>query len=565
MIQTLNIKNVALIDSATLNFDEKLNVISGETGAGKSITLDSLSFVFGGRADRSLIRSGEKSMSVEAIFSNLSDYHIQLVKDQIGIDCSEELFLSREIDINGKNICKINGELVPIAKVKSICGSLVDIHGQSEHLAILNNDYQLKIVDLFSKSADGLLKELNLEIEKYKEIDQEMKALGGSEMEKQNLIDLYTYQIGEIENADIKENEYDDLTAEKKEMQQFEKINQTLENFLYNCDKSQFEAPAVEKIALSLKYIQSISDVSEHYADMAERVQSLLIELKDINETINDDLNKNIFDQNRYNYIDERLDYLKQLFRKYGGNYDKLIEYYNSIKNSLENLLNSTEKYNELLIKKENILIKINKIQENLSEIRKKSAKLLKNKMENELKTLGMPNAKIDVEFSKIEEPFSSVGFDRVEFMFSSNLGFELKPLNKVVSGGEMSRVMLAYKIIVSEVDEIQTIVFDEIDSGLSGNIATVVAEYMARLSANKQIIAVSHLPQICAMADENIYVSKYSDKSTTRTTAKNLFGDELLKEIARLMGAPENETGVNAGMELKEKSNFYKNNLIKN
>ena len=206
MLQTLNIQNVALIDRATLNFDEKLNVISGETGAGKSILLDSLSFVFGGRADRALIRENEKSMKVEAIFSNLSKNQIDNIKQQFGIDAETEIFVSRELDLNGKNICKINGELVPVAIVKKICSMMVDVHGQSEHLSILDNAYQLNIIDLYGKISEQIFSDLAIAIDEYKENEKEIKLLGGSETEKQNLIDLYSYQVQEIENAKIGEN-----------------------------------------------------------------------------------------------------------------------------------------------------------------------------------------------------------------------------------------------------------------------------------------------------------------------------------------------------------------------
>lgn len=562
MIQTLKIKNVALIDEATLNFDEKLNVISGETGAGKSIMLDSLSFVFGGRADRSLIRTGESSMKVEAVFTGLDQTHVEYIKNELGIACDEELFLSRELDVNGKNICKINGELVPVAIVKKICLMLVDVHGQTDHLAILNNDYQLTVIDMFSKEAGFVLQELNEEINGYKEIENQLSALGGSEQEKQNLIDLYSYQISEIENAKIGESELDELSAEKKAMQQFEKINECLQIANSVCGKNSFEETVLDKLHVASKSIQQIADINSHYAEIAERLKSVLIEIEDLGNTINDDLNSNVFDQERFNFVDNRIDEIKSLFRKYDGNYESLIIYYNSTKEKLENLLNSSEKYKELTIKKENKLKNIQNIQNKLSLIRKKSAEILKQKIERELKVLGMPNARLDIEFSKISENFSSVGADRVEFMFSSNLGFELKPLNKVVSGGEMSRVMLAYKIVVSEVDSIQTIVFDEIDSGLSGNVATVVAEYMARLSLNKQIIAVSHLPQICAMADCNIKVEKSSNSSTTKTNAIILDGENLLKEIARLMGASLDNMGLLVSGDLKNNSNKYKENL---
>ena len=557
MLQTLNIKNVALVDNATLNFDSKLNVISGETGAGKSIMLDSLSFVFGGRSDKSLIRTGENKMKVEAIFTGLSKSHNQFVKDQLGIECGEEMFLSRELDINGKNVCKINGELVPVAMVKKICLKLVDVHGQSEHLAILDNDYQLKIIDLFSKSADSFLIKINQYIEKIHSIDAQIKSLGGDEKEKQNLIDLYSYQIEEIANANIKPNEFEQLTEEKHTMQQFEKINENLQEFLSACYKNAYSNSAVENISTSEKLLNNLTDFGEKYSTLANRIKSVEIELNDINETALEILNNNVFDQERFDFIDSRLDLIKSLFRKYGGNYENMIEYLHKTEDNLFNLNNSAELYQKLHTEREQIVENLLQEQEKLTDLRKKTAKILCKKMEDELRTLGMPNAQLDIKFERIAEQYSSTGADRVDFMFSSNIGFELKELNKVVSGGEMSRVMLAYKIVVSEVDEIQTIVFDEIDSGLSGNIAMVVAEYMARLSKNKQIIAVSHLPQICAMADNNLKVEKHSAFGTTKTQATHLEGENLFAEIARLMGVASTNTTVAA--ELKQKCNNYK------
>ena len=562
MLQTLHIENVALIDKAELNFNSKLNVISGETGAGKSIMLDSLSFVFGGRADKSLIRSGEKSMKVDAVFTNINKTQQEMIFTNFAIQCDGEVFVSRELDINGKNLCKINGELVPVAVVKKVCSILTDIHGQSEHLAILDNDYQLKIIDLYSKTNEEILVNLNEKLEELRRIETNIKELGGSENEKQNLIDLYSYQIKEIEDANIGETEYEELLAEKKEISQFEKINNSLKEFYTLSAQNSFGESAIELLNQAKKSLTQISDINENYKQLYERVTSAIIEIQDINETVDSCLNNSEFDEERFNFVDARIDELKTLFRKYGGNYETLIKYYNEISEKLDNLINGAEKYKQLTLEKENLLDKIDLIQTKLSEQRKKSAIELKQKMQQELITLGMPNAKIDIDFSRISERYSTTGFDRVEYMFSSNLGFELKPLNKVVSGGEMSRVMLAYKIVVSSVDDIHTIVFDEIDSGLSGHIATVVAEYMARLSKNKQIIAVSHLPQICAMADLNIKVEKFSDSVTTHTKSTILEDENLYLEIARLMGATEDSQGIAMGKALKLKNEEYKNKL---
>ena len=559
MLNTLKIENVALIDKVVLSFDKGLNVISGETGAGKSIILDALSFVFGGRADRTLIRSGCERMRVEAIFNGLSNSLIKFINEELNISAEDEMFLSRELDINGKNICKINGELVPVASVKKICQKLIDLHGQSEHLAILDNNYQLEIIDLFGKESDKLLFALREKIEQVKHIEADIISLGGSESEKQNLIDLYTYQINEIRDAKVTSDEYDKLSDERKEMQQYEKINESLKScYELNC-KNNFSNSTIDNLSDAVKSMQSISNINEHYANILDRLKSMLIEIEDINETILLDIQNNVFDQDRFDYIDGRIDFIKSLFRKYGGNYDAMMKYYDDITKKLDNLINGQERYLQLNAEKEKVLNEISAIQEKLTAIRKKSAKGLIEKLQTELRTLGMPNARVDVEFTKIMEPYSYMGADRVEFMFSSNLGFELKPLNKVVSGGEMSRVVLAYKIVVSDVDDIQTIIFDEIDSGLSGNIASVVGEYMARLSLKKQIIAISHLPQICAMADYNIKVEKYSDAHTTHTKATVLNENNLYEEIARLMGANINERGLEISRDLKQKSNEYK------
>lgn len=559
MLNTLKIENVALIDKVVLSFDKGLNVISGETGAGKSIILDALSFVFGGRADRTLIRSGCERMRVEAIFNGLSNSLIKFINEELNISAEDEMFLSRELDINGKNICKINGELVPVASVKKICQKLIDLHGQSEHLAILDNNYQLEIIDLFGKESDKLLFALREKIEQVKHIEADIISLGGSESEKQNLIDLYTYQINEIRDAKVTSDEYDKLSDERKEMQQYEKINESLKScYELNC-KNNFSNSTIDNLSDAVKSMQSISNINEHYANILDRLKSMVIEIEDINETILLDIQNNIFDQDRFDYIDGRIDFIKSLFRKYGGNYDAMMKYYDDITKKLDNLINGQERYLQLNAEKEEVLNEISAIQEKLTAIRKKSAKGLIEKLQTELRTLGMPNARVDVEFTKIMEPYSYMGADRVEFMFSSNLGFELKPLNKVVSGGEMSRVVLAYKIVVSDVDDIQTIIFDEIDSGLSGNIASVVGEYMARLSLKKQIIAISHLPQICAMADYNIKVEKYSDAYTTHTKATVLNENNLYEEIARLMGANINERGLEISRDLKQKSNEYK------
>lgn len=560
MIQSLSIQNLALIESATLEFDDSLNVISGETGAGKSILLDGLSFIFGGRADKSLIRTGATSMKVEAVFVDILE--ADRLKDKYDIDASDGLHISRELDINGKNTCRINGNLYPVSMIKSICSELVDIHGQSEHLSILDNAYQLHIIDLFDKENILKLESLGELIDKVNAINSEIESLGGDKQSKQNLIDLYSYQKNEIEQADIKENEYEELLNEKRTMQQFEKINNILET-----SRSALEDDGVggDSALTRLNYVGKIlpqlSTFGSRFEEIAQRLDAVRIEAQDIADTLKELLDSNTFDEARFNYIDTRLDELKTLFRKYGEGYDGVKEYYNQIVLKLDNLINSEARYNELEAEKDIILAQIDTIQDEISVRRKESASVLLDKMQQELKALSMPNARLNAKFTTITDRYSHTGRDMVEFYFSANAGFEPKPLNKVVSGGEMSRVMLAYKIVTSEVDKIDTIVFDEIDTGLSGEVAATVALYLIRLSKYKQIIAVSHLPQICAAADRNIKAEKYSDNNSTYSKARTLSEEETYLEIGRLMG-DDASNSLDSGRRLKEKFVDHKNTI---
>ena len=351
------------------------------------------------------------------------------------------------------------------------------------------------------------------------------------------------------------------MLQEKKEMQQFEKINNNLTECYENNTKSKFDLSSIDKLVEGSKNLLNISEYNEKYKTLYERLNSCVIELKDVFDAVLDCINSNSFSEDRFEEVNSRLDYIKTLFRKYGGDYLSLLNYYEQTKTKLDNLKNSEEKYLELTKKRENLLSQIDTVQDDLHLERKRIGKIFTNQIEQEFKLLGMKNAKMDIEFLRISERYSLSGYDRAELMFSANLGFELKPLNKVVSGGEMSRVMLAYKIVASRVDKISTIIFDEIDSGLSGEIASVVAKYLARLSRQKQIIAVSHLPQICAMADYNIKVKKYTENLTTKTEAKILNELDTLKEIARLMGVVDTENS-SVSYDLKQASTKYKNTL---
>ena len=562
MLASLHIQNVALIENAEINFGNNLNVISGETGAGKSITLDALGFVLGDRLDRTMVRTNADFMKVDAFFTCLSKTCVDEIFNETGINLSDgEALISREYNINGKTSCKINGEMITTSMLKKITVHLVDIHGQHEHQALLDNAYQLQILDNFSsKDIGDRLNKLNLFIDKVNEIDNKIKNLGGNKVEKQNLIDLYSFQINEITNANIYEGEFEELENRYKEMKSSEKISTGLNEILNVIDKNAYVESVIDQLSVSEKLLYNLATFGEKYNNLAERLKSVSIELQDITSSIveiNSTLN---FNEQEFETIDKRLDYIKTLFRKYGGDYASLQNYFVDITDKLGNLINSEERYNELNKEKDVIIAQILGLQLEISKIRQKNAIVLQEQICEELKKLGMPNAKFIIGFEKISEPYSRKGNDFVEFMFSANLGFEVKPLNKIASGGEISRFMLAYKIVINNLDNIDTLIFDEIDTGISGNIATVVAKCMGRLSRIKQMLVVSHLPQICAMADTNFLVEK-SGETITKSNISMIKDSNLIKEIARLMGLMD-EKGLNFAKELKLEAETYKTSL---
>jgi len=564
MLVNLKIKNVALIDSLDITFDERLNVISGETGSGKSIMLNAMGFVFGDRLDKSLLREGTDTMRVDAFFDNIDASISIYIKELTGIDVDNDLVITREYCDSGKSGCKINGENVNTTILKKISSRLIDIHGQHEHQSLMDNEYQLDILDMFSKGEiEPFLDNLNSLIDDLQQVNSQLVGLGGNFEQKQNLIDLYTYQIGEIDNAHIKQGEYEDILQQIKEMKAYEKISEKLKESYTCLAESSYITPAMDLVNDACRQLTSLNDYGDKYCNLSTRLESVSVELDDIAKTISEYLSIDGFDANKLQELNERADYIKDLFRKYGGSYDDMVKYYDDVNLKLNNLINSESVHKELLQKQEQLLGKINKVQNQITDIRVKNSIEFASKIQQEISKLGMPNANVQIKLDKRNEMYTRKGQDWVEFMFSANIGFECKPLAKVASGGELSRFMLAYKIVVADLDEIDTLIFDEIDTGLSGKMASVVAECLARLSRCKQVITISHLPQLVAMADTNFKVDKYSD-STTHTKLTQIKDRELYFEIARLMGVSEDMQSLQVAEQAKLNANKLKNNLIK-
>jgi len=558
MISRISIKNFALIENTEIELSNGLNVLSGETGSGKSIILDALNFALGAKADKSIIRYGSNECVVSAEFINLNS-RVEEVLNELDIEFDDSVVIKRKFTIEGKSSIKINGETATVGMLKKITSKLVDVHGQSEHYYLLNESNQLEVLDKYCGEELVLLKEKLVEpIAKIKEINAKIKKLSDSTLDGARRTDILKFQIDEIEQADLKENEEENLLEIRKKVINAEKIISSLLE-AKSCISN--ENSAIDLFSQAVKKLSQISDFSEDYSRIYELGENILSQLGELEGEISDNLDQIDFSPEQADEIQNRLDLIRDIKKKYG----KTLEEINSFKENAiieyDNIING----GKTLEKLENELSKehsnLNKIYSSITNLRKEKSKVFTQNVTNELKSLSMKSANFSIELSEDEEKLSLNGVDRAEFIFSANLGEPLKPMSKVISGGEMSRLMLALKCQTSALQEIPTYIFDEIDAGISGQVAQVVAEKLVDISKNKQIIAISHLPQIASMADSSYLIFKFEDETKTYSTITKLDEQGKLGEIIRLIGGDSNSESAKAhAKELLDRANAYKN-----
>lgn len=564
MLKTLDIENVALIDKLSIDFSSKFTVLSGETGAGKSIIIDALNFVLGGKTNKNLIKQNEKRMRVSALFSGNFTKEAQTVLKEYGIDFDDEVIISRTLFNDGKGEMRINGVSVTTTMLKNLSTLLVDIHGQHEHQRLLKDKFHLEILDGFIKDKSVFTLYENL-LHKLKETNSQIEKLNFSFENQERVLDLLSYQIKEIEDAQLKENEDDELEKTKFLMRNYEKVFDNLSAALESLDG---ETSLVEEIKKATMAISSITQFDENLTPIIERLDSVKYEISDISQTLAAKKKESDFDEIEFEQVDNRLDKINLLKKKYGKSLDDIFEFLKNAKEEYNAILNSKELLGQKLNEKSEILKEIFIEAQKISTLRKQIAREFEEKTKKELFDLGIKNAKFLVNFAEFdkrdfEKKLTSKGLDDIKFLFSANIGQEMRPLSDIISGGEASRFMLALKNILAESDNIMLMVFDEIDSGISGEMGFSVASKLANISRRHQVISVSHLPQICAMADRNIQVQKYSEKSKTLVSAKTLSENEALEEISKLSGGSKNnEVSLQHARLLKRRCEEYKNAL---
>ena len=539
MIGTLHIRNIGIIEDLSIDLNRGLNVLTGETGAGKTLIIDSLQIISGGRFSKEMIRRGETNSFVE-----LCMYEPENREFQDGT-----IIVSREINNNGKNMCKINGRMVTVNELKSFMSKYIEIHGQNDNQNLLDNKLHLNYLDGFIGNDIRKTKEeyLKLYLE-YNEVKKELKENFGDDKEKQRKLDLLQYQVNEIEEAGLKEKEEEELEEKRKMFLNSEKISENLTNA-----DSLIGENAIDSISMAIRALEKIENIDKKYEDTNSNLKSIYYELQELSRDINSYKEDIYFDEEERNFVEERLNLISLLKRKYGNTINEILNYKDEVLEEIDRIQNLEEYTNKLNIRKKELENRMDILAEELHNKRKEYATILSENINKELVELEMKNAKINIHVEKQEE-YLKTGKDNVLFYIRTNIGEEEKELSKIASGGEMSRTMLAIKKVLADSDKMPVLVFDEIDTGISGKAANSVADKLKTISKKHQVLCISHLPNIAALADYNYFISKEVTDKRTKTNIKLLEEKEVIEEIARISSGEINDITLKYAERLRNK-----------
>ena len=541
MISSLHIRNIGIIEDLSIDFNKGLNVLTGETGAGKTLIIDSLQIISGGRFSKEMIRKGETNSFVELC--------LYCPENEKAIEGN--IIVSREIHVNGKNMCKINGRMVTVNELKDFMKQFIEIHGQNDNQNLLDSKLHLKYLDGFiGTEILGEDKETYKTLyNRYLEIKEELKQNYGDDKERQRKLDLLRYQTEEIEQAKLKENEEQGLEEKRNLFLNSEKIVENL-----NEADSLLSENTIDSLSMAIRALEKIEGIDKKYEKASNSLKSAYYELQELARDINGYKEDVYFDEEERNHIEERLDTIYSLKRKYGNSIQEILEYNKQIQEEIEHIENLEEYNNKLKVELKKIEKQMNILGKKINVVRIEYAEKLSKFINQELVDLEMKNAKINVKVEYKEGEFFKTGKDIVKFYIMTNLGEDEKELSKIASGGEMSRTMLAIKKVLADTDQVPVLVFDEIDTGISGKAANAVATKLKAIAKKHQVMCISHLPNIAAVADYNYFISKNIKEERTKTQIKLLKENEVIEEIARISSGEINEVTLQYAYELRNK-----------
>ncbi|MFC4712021.1 DNA repair protein RecN [Planococcus dechangensis] len=541
MLRELDIRNFAIIDTLSVSFTEGMTVLTGETGAGKSIIIDAVHLLAGGRGSVEFIRHGAQKAEIEGLFQIEGDAHPVYKKlEDFGIQASDgDVVLRRELNGKGKNVCRINGKLVTISILREVGAALIDIHGQHETQELMDEKQHLHLLDQFAgkslmKAKDGYTHTFD----KYTKLKREFASYNENEQQIAQRIDLLTFQLREIEEAQLVPGEEEILLEERKRLQNFTKI---FESISQAHEAIQGESKGLDWVGNAMSELEHAAAVDEQFQEASESVAGAFYQLQDTSTEIKRILDQLEFDPERLAEIEQRMTLLQSLKRKYGASVEDMLLYHEERADELDKLLNRDQRLRLDQEKLKELTEDLRVEAEELTLLRKQAAAKLSRAIMEQLKELHMGKASFDVNFNLLPKgKFDRYGHDSIAFHISTNVGEPLKPLTKVASGGELSRMMLALKTIFSKHQGITSIIFDEVDTGVSGRVAQAIAEKIAAIARHSQVLCISHLPQVAAMADQHLFIEKKVSKERTTTAVKELTGRKRTEEMSRMLSGAE-------------------------
>ena len=538
MLQELSIKDFAIIDEIQISFQPKMTVLTGETGAGKSIIIDALGLLAGGRGSTEFIRKGEKKAVIQGLFTLPREANTYNILEEYGIDSEDgQIILQRDLYRGGRNICRINGMMVNLATLRKIGETLIDIHGQNEHQELMKPENHIDLLDEYDKKTSELRNQYQVVYQNYRKLKLSMEKKEADEKAWAQRLDMLNFQVKEIGEAGLKINEEDELVEEKNKLDNFQAIHDALELSYQILSGEKIDV--VGNLGNAMNELSDVSDLSENLQEINTKISDAFYSLEDVARDISDELDSMEWNGERLNEIEERLELIHQLKRKYGDTIEDILHYHSRIVKELREMENAEQNSEKQERQLSEALEKVKELAIKLSKQRKKSAKKLEKMIHEQLSALYMDKAVFEVKFLNNSKLYSK-GIDKVEFYIQTNPGEEMGPLAKIASGGELSRIMLALKTIFSQKMGVTSIIFDEVDTGVSGRVAQAIAEKISQISNNSQVLCITHLPQVAAIADNHYYISKSVNDGRTETSLKELDEKQKIREIARMLSGSE-------------------------
>jgi DNA repair protein RecN (Recombination protein N) len=537
MLSLLHIENIAVIEQAEIQFEDGFNVLTGETGAGKSIVIDAIGAVLGERTSRDLIRTGARRASVEAVFTKLPQLP-WFQENGVGPDENGELLLRRELQPDGKNVCRAGGKLLTVSQLRALGQQLLNIHGQHEGQQLLDEERHLEYLDRFG-ALEALVEDYRGDYSAVTALRREISGLQMDEAERERRIDSLRYQIAELERAELKAGEEEQLLERRELLRNGEKLIDAVQSAHFALSGDEDSQGAVALIGDAQYALSGVRRVSGELDGLTEKLTQLRLTADDLAEQIRDLRDGFDFSPGELDQVESRLDVIFRLRKKYGNTVEEMLEYLERSRGELDQIQDSGDTLLRLEQKLDRARTAAREKGERLSQQRKQAALSLQERIQSELAQLDMPKVRFSVEFAEkdCQDGMDATGLDQVRFLMSANVGEDLKPIARVASGGELARVMLALKSVLAENDDVSTLIFDEVDTGVSGRAAEKVAEKMAQVALSKQVLCVTHLPQIAAMADAHFSVEKGERDGRTFTQVERLSQEGRREELARLTG----------------------------